>query len=93
MGYLPHSGNQGFERFFGLPYSHEEGYPGPPPSSIVWPPVPLFRFGYPVPVLPCFLCVLILEAVLSLSSSFVFFLFVGCKKKGQRDRGSADSYG
>jgi hypothetical protein len=43
MGFLPHSGNQGFERFFGLPYSHEEGYPGPPPSSIVWPPVPLYR--------------------------------------------------
>ena len=26
----------------GLPYSHEEGYPGPAPEGIVWPPVPLF---------------------------------------------------
>jgi hypothetical protein len=31
MGYLPHSGNHGFERFFGLPYSHEEGE-GPNPN-------------------------------------------------------------
>jgi hypothetical protein len=54
MGFLPHSGNHGFERFFGLPYSHEEGYPGPPPSSIVWPPVPLMRndviVEQPIPV-------------------------------------------
>ena len=26
---LPGNGNQGFEFFYGLPYSHEEGYPGP----------------------------------------------------------------
>ena len=32
----------GFDSFFGLPYSHEEGYPGPAPEGIVWPPVPLF---------------------------------------------------
>jgi len=24
-----------------MPYSHEEGYPGPPPEGLIWPPVPL----------------------------------------------------
>lgn len=36
---------RGFENFFGLPFSHEEGEPGPPPASIVFPPVPLIRNG------------------------------------------------
>lgn len=42
---LPGKGNQGFDFFFGLPYSHEEGYPGPFPEGLVFPPVPLFLNG------------------------------------------------
>lgn len=34
---------QGFDYFYGLPYSHEEGFPGPSLESIVWPPIPLFE--------------------------------------------------
>eukprot|EP00736_Rhodelphis_marinus_P010686 Rmarinus@m.22967 len=34
--------DQGFDFFFGMPYSHEEGYPGPRPHSVIWPPVPLY---------------------------------------------------
>eukprot|EP00605_Chrysophyceae_sp_TOSAG23-4_P001461 GSChrysophyteH1.ASY1.ANO1.1597.1 assembled CDS len=41
-GCLPGNGRQGFDFFFGLPYSHEEGYPGPFPEGLVFPPVPLF---------------------------------------------------
>ncbi len=32
--------------FPGLPYSHEEGYPGPFPEGLVFPPVPLMTNGY-----------------------------------------------
>lgn len=32
---------RGFDVFYGLPYSHEEGYPGPNPEALAWPPVPL----------------------------------------------------
>lgn len=39
---LPGDGKQGFDFFFGLPYSHEEGYPGPSPESYTFPPVPLY---------------------------------------------------
>jgi arylsulfatase A len=39
---LPGNGKQGFDFFYGLPYSHEEGFPGPLPESLVFPPVPLF---------------------------------------------------
>ena len=44
-GCLPGGPNasRGFESFFGLPYSHEEGYPGPAPEGDIWPPVPLIR--------------------------------------------------
>ena len=38
---LPGNGKQGFDFFYGLPYSHEEGYPGPFPEGFVFPPVPL----------------------------------------------------
>ena len=38
---LPGNGKQGFDFFYGLPYSHEEGYPGPFPEGLVFPPVPL----------------------------------------------------
>jgi arylsulfatase A len=38
---LPGEGRRGFDSFLGLPYSHEEGYPGPAPEGLVWPPVPL----------------------------------------------------
>ena len=38
---LPGRGKQGFDFFYGLPYSHEEGYPGPAPEGLVFPPVPL----------------------------------------------------
>eukprot|EP00606_Chrysophyceae_sp_TOSAG23-5_P000706 GSChrysophyteH2.ASY1.ANO1.46.1 assembled CDS len=41
-GCMPGRGRQGFDFFFGLPYSHEEGYPGPFPEGLVFPPVPLF---------------------------------------------------
>jgi arylsulfatase A len=34
--------DRGFDYFYGLPYSHEEGYPGPFPENLAWPPVPLF---------------------------------------------------
>jgi arylsulfatase A len=34
---------RGFDYFYGLPYSHEEGYPGPFPESLFFPPVPLFN--------------------------------------------------
>jgi arylsulfatase A len=34
--------DRGFDYFYGLPYSHEEGYPGPFPESVLWPPVPLY---------------------------------------------------
>ena len=43
---LPGDGNQGFDFFYGLPYSHEEGYPGPLPEGLVFPPVPLMTNGY-----------------------------------------------
>ena len=43
---LPGNGNQGFDAFFGIPYSHEEGYPGPMPEGLVFPPVPLMSTGY-----------------------------------------------
>mmetsp|Transcript_24691 Transcript_24691/g.41170 ORF Transcript_24691/g.41170 Transcript_24691/m.41170 type:complete len:634 (-) Transcript_24691:82-1983(-) len=43
---LPGGGNQGFEFFYGLPYSHEEGYPGPLPEGLVFPPVPLMTSDY-----------------------------------------------
>lgn len=43
---LPGNGNQGFDFFYGLPYSHEEGYPGPFPEGLVFPPVPLMCNGY-----------------------------------------------
>ena len=43
LGCLPGDGRRGFDDFFGLPYSHEEGYPGPFPEGVVWPPVPLYR--------------------------------------------------
>lgn len=43
---LPGDGNQGFDFYYGIPYSHEEGYPGPFPESIVFPPVPLMSSGY-----------------------------------------------
>jgi arylsulfatase len=39
VGCLPTS--RGFDFFYGLPYSHEEGYPGPSPEDLIWPPVPL----------------------------------------------------
>eukprot|EP00520_Triparma_pacifica_P001691 CAMPEP_0118670744 /NCGR_PEP_ID=MMETSP0785-20121206/21627_1 /TAXON_ID=91992 /ORGANISM="Bolidomonas pacifica, Strain CCMP 1866" /LENGTH=310 /DNA_ID=CAMNT_0006565573 /DNA_START=26 /DNA_END=955 /DNA_ORIENTATION=- len=42
---LPGSSRQGFDFFFGLPYSHEEGYPGPSPEGVVFPPVPLYANG------------------------------------------------
>jgi len=38
---LPHE--RGFDYFYGTPYSHDEGYPGPFPMSLVWPPVPLYQ--------------------------------------------------
>lgn len=38
---LPGNKKQGFDFFYGLPYSHEEGYPGPLPEALVFPPVPL----------------------------------------------------
>jgi hypothetical protein len=38
---LPGRGKQGFDFFYGLPYSHEEGYPGPFPEGLIFPPVPL----------------------------------------------------
>lgn len=41
MPCCPHC--QGFDYFYGLPYSHEEGFPGPSLESIVWPPIPLFE--------------------------------------------------
>jgi len=34
---------QGFDYFLGLPYSHEEGFPGPELESVIWPPVPLYE--------------------------------------------------
>jgi len=34
---------RGFDYFFGLPYSHEEGYPGPAPEDLIWPPMPLYE--------------------------------------------------
>jgi arylsulfatase A-like enzyme len=34
---------RGFDFFYGLPYSHEEGYPGPTPEDLIWPPVPLMK--------------------------------------------------
>eukprot|EP01083_Nonionella_stella_P122387 368197_1 len=34
---------RGFDSFYGLPYSHEEGFPGPDPEQLVYPPVPLYR--------------------------------------------------
>ncbi|CAM9334258.1 unnamed protein product, partial [Ectocarpus fasciculatus] len=43
---LPGLGNQGFDVFYGIPYSHEEGYPGPLPEGLVFPPVPLMSSGY-----------------------------------------------
>jgi hypothetical protein len=43
---LPGRGNKGFDFFYGIPYSHEEGYPGPFPESLVFPPVPLMTNGY-----------------------------------------------
>lgn len=43
---LPGGGNQGFDFFYGLPYSHEEGYPGPMPEGLVFPPVPLMTNNY-----------------------------------------------
>jgi arylsulfatase A len=43
---LPGRGNQGFDAFYGIPYSHEEGYPGPMPEGLVFPPVPLMASGY-----------------------------------------------
>ena len=43
---LPGRGNVGFDFFYGIPYSHEEGYPGPFPESLVFPPVPLMTNGY-----------------------------------------------
>jgi len=39
---LPGQGTYGIDFFWGLPYSHEEGYPGPSPEDIVFPPVPLY---------------------------------------------------
>jgi len=33
----------GFDSWLGLPYSHEEGFPGPNPEGWVFPPVPLMR--------------------------------------------------
>lgn len=42
-GCLP-TQNQGFDYFFGLPYSHEEGFPGPAvPESLVFPPIPVMQ--------------------------------------------------
>ena len=38
---LPGREKQGFDFFYGLPYSHEEGYPGPFPEGLIFPPVPL----------------------------------------------------
>jgi arylsulfatase A len=32
IGCLPGEGRRGFDYFYGLPYSHEEGYPGPFPE-------------------------------------------------------------
>jgi arylsulfatase A-like enzyme len=43
---LPGNGNHGFDFFYGIPYSHEEGYPGPFPESIVFPPVPVITNGF-----------------------------------------------
>jgi arylsulfatase A-like enzyme len=43
---LPGGGNAGFDFFYGLPYSHEEGYPGPMPEGLVFPPVPLMTNAY-----------------------------------------------
>lgn len=34
---------KGFDYFYGLPYSHEEGFPGPPPASVIWPALPLME--------------------------------------------------
>ena len=34
---------RGFDYFFGTPYSHDEGYPGPFPISFVFPPVPVYE--------------------------------------------------
>ena len=42
-GFLPHEA--GFDSWLGLPYSHEEGYPGPFPEGLIWPPVPLMANG------------------------------------------------
>jgi arylsulfatase A len=45
--HLGHNGSlptaRGFDYFFGTPYSHDEGYPGPFPISLIWPPVPVYR--------------------------------------------------
>jgi len=44
--HLGHNGSlpvhRGFDSFLGTPYSHDEGYPGPFPMALVWPPVPLY---------------------------------------------------
>ena len=40
-GCLP--ADRGFDSWLGMPYSHEEGYPGPAPESLVWPPTPLME--------------------------------------------------
>ena len=45
IGCLPGDGRRGFEYFFGIPYSHEEGWPGPFPEGLIWPPVPLYENG------------------------------------------------
>jgi len=45
--HLGHNGSlptqRGFDFFFGPPYSHDEGYPGPFPISYIWPAVPVYR--------------------------------------------------
>lgn len=47
LGHNPARGcppnDKGFDYFYGLPYSHEEGFPGPGPEGIIWPPVPLYE--------------------------------------------------
>lgn len=34
---------RGFDTFYGIPYAHDEGYPGSSPADTVFPPVPLYR--------------------------------------------------
>jgi arylsulfatase A len=75
--------DRGFEYFYGLPYSHEEGYPTYP-EEIGWPPVPLFKDRTIVeqPVNLSSLTPRYNQAILSLLDQYAatqenFFLLVG----------------